>query len=97
MNERALRVALPILVLALVIAWLGALFMVLSGVFQAFTSSAGPDTLYALLYAASLFGIGLLLVPSIYYGLLRLLGKLIKRKGVIRVICENPKHKQRQG
>ncbi|MCI4627219.1 MAG: 50S ribosomal protein L36 [Candidatus Magnetoovum sp. WYHC-5] len=23
--------------------------------------------------------------------------KLIKRKGVIRVICENPKHKQRQG
>ena len=24
-------------------------------------------------------------------------GKVIKRKGVIRVICENPKHKQRQG
>ena len=23
--------------------------------------------------------------------------KVIKRKGVIRVICENPKHKQRQG
>ena len=23
--------------------------------------------------------------------------KMIKRKGVIRVICENPKHKQRQG
>lgn len=23
--------------------------------------------------------------------------KIIKRKGVIRVICENPKHKQRQG
>ncbi|KJR42744.1 Ribosomal protein L36 [Candidatus Magnetoovum chiemensis] len=23
--------------------------------------------------------------------------KLIKRKGVNRVICENPKHKQRQG
>ena len=23
--------------------------------------------------------------------------KLIKRKGVLRVICENPKHKQRQG
>ena len=23
--------------------------------------------------------------------------KAIKRKGVIRVICENPKHKQRQG
>ena len=23
--------------------------------------------------------------------------KGIKRKGVIRVICENPKHKQRQG
>ena len=22
---------------------------------------------------------------------------VIKRKGVIRVICENPKHKQRQG
>lgn len=22
--------------------------------------------------------------------------KLIKRKGVLRVICENPKHKQRQ-
>ena len=22
--------------------------------------------------------------------------KVIKRKGVIRVICENPKHKQRQ-
>lgn len=23
--------------------------------------------------------------------------KIIKRKGSIRVICENPKHKQRQG
>ncbi len=23
--------------------------------------------------------------------------KVIKRRGVIRVICENPKHKQRQG
>ncbi len=23
--------------------------------------------------------------------------KIIKRKGIIRVICENPKHKQRQG
>ena len=23
--------------------------------------------------------------------------KIIKRKGVTRVICENPKHKQRQG
>jgi large subunit ribosomal protein L36 len=23
--------------------------------------------------------------------------KVIKRKGVIRVICENPRHKQRQG
>ena len=23
--------------------------------------------------------------------------KVIKRKGVIRVICDNPKHKQRQG
>ena len=23
--------------------------------------------------------------------------KVIKRKGAIRVICENPKHKQRQG
>ena len=23
--------------------------------------------------------------------------KVIKRKSVIRVICENPKHKQRQG
>ncbi|MCI8789870.1 MAG: 50S ribosomal protein L36, partial [Lachnospiraceae bacterium] len=23
--------------------------------------------------------------------------KIIKRKGRIRVICENPKHKQRQG
>lgn len=23
--------------------------------------------------------------------------KIVKRKGVIRVICENPKHKQRQG
>jgi large subunit ribosomal protein L36 len=23
--------------------------------------------------------------------------KLIRRKGVLRVICENPKHKQRQG
>lgn len=23
--------------------------------------------------------------------------KVIKRSGVIRVICENPKHKQRQG
>lgn len=23
--------------------------------------------------------------------------KIIKRKGVIRVICSNPKHKQRQG
>lgn len=23
--------------------------------------------------------------------------KLIKRKGIIRVICVNPKHKQRQG
>lgn len=23
--------------------------------------------------------------------------KLIRRKGTIRVICENPKHKQRQG
>jgi large subunit ribosomal protein L36 len=23
--------------------------------------------------------------------------KVIKRKGSIRVICENPKHKQRQG
>ncbi len=23
--------------------------------------------------------------------------RVVKRKGVIRVICENPKHKQRQG
>jgi len=23
--------------------------------------------------------------------------RIIKRRGVIRVICENPKHKQRQG
>ncbi|MBW1823587.1 MAG: 50S ribosomal protein L36 [Deltaproteobacteria bacterium] len=23
--------------------------------------------------------------------------KIIKRKGVVRVICERPKHKQRQG
>jgi len=23
--------------------------------------------------------------------------KMIRRKGVLRVICENPKHKQRQG
>ena len=23
--------------------------------------------------------------------------KVIRRKGVIRIICENPKHKQRQG
>ncbi len=23
--------------------------------------------------------------------------KIIKRKGVVKVICENPKHKQRQG
>jgi large subunit ribosomal protein L36 len=23
--------------------------------------------------------------------------KIIKRKGVLRVICDNPKHKQRQG
>ncbi|MFC1820961.1 50S ribosomal protein L36 [Thermodesulfobacteriota bacterium] len=23
--------------------------------------------------------------------------KIIKRKGIIRVICDNPRHKQRQG
>ena len=23
--------------------------------------------------------------------------KIIKRKGIVRVICDNPKHKQRQG
>ncbi|MEE9191422.1 50S ribosomal protein L36 [Candidatus Aerophobetes bacterium] len=23
--------------------------------------------------------------------------KIIKRRGVVRVVCENPKHKQRQG
>ncbi|MDO8621443.1 MAG: 50S ribosomal protein L36 [Candidatus Levybacteria bacterium] len=23
--------------------------------------------------------------------------KILKRKGVLRVVCENPKHKQRQG
>jgi large subunit ribosomal protein L36 len=23
--------------------------------------------------------------------------KIVRRKGIIRVICENPKHKQRQG
>ena len=23
--------------------------------------------------------------------------RIIKRRGVVRVICENPKHKQRQG
>jgi large subunit ribosomal protein L36 len=23
--------------------------------------------------------------------------KVIKRKGIIRIVCENPKHKQRQG
>jgi large subunit ribosomal protein L36 len=23
--------------------------------------------------------------------------KIIKRKGILRVICDNPKHKQRQG
>ncbi|MBI4436988.1 MAG: 50S ribosomal protein L36 [Candidatus Omnitrophica bacterium] len=23
--------------------------------------------------------------------------KIVKRKGVVRVICSNPKHKQRQG
>jgi large subunit ribosomal protein L36 len=24
-------------------------------------------------------------------------GKVIRRRGVVRVICENPRHKQRQG
>jgi large subunit ribosomal protein L36 len=23
--------------------------------------------------------------------------KIVRRKGILRVICENPKHKQRQG
>ena len=23
--------------------------------------------------------------------------KIVKRKGVVRVVCDNPKHKQRQG
>ncbi|MBE9528901.1 MAG: 50S ribosomal protein L36 [Proteobacteria bacterium] len=23
--------------------------------------------------------------------------KIVKRRGVLRVVCENPKHKQRQG
>jgi len=23
--------------------------------------------------------------------------KVVKRKGIVRVICENPRHKQRQG
>jgi large subunit ribosomal protein L36 len=23
--------------------------------------------------------------------------KIVRRKGVVRVLCENPKHKQRQG
>ena len=23
--------------------------------------------------------------------------KVVKRKGIVRIICENPKHKQRQG
>jgi len=23
--------------------------------------------------------------------------KIIKRKGILRIVCENPKHKQRQG
>lgn len=23
--------------------------------------------------------------------------KIVRRKGVIRILCENPKHKQRQG
>ncbi len=23
--------------------------------------------------------------------------KIVKRKGIVRVICKNPKHKQRQG
>ncbi|TET08046.1 50S ribosomal protein L36 [Candidatus Aerophobetes bacterium] len=23
--------------------------------------------------------------------------KIVKRKGIVRVICDNPKHKQRQG
>ncbi len=23
--------------------------------------------------------------------------KIVKRKGIVRVICENPRHKQRQG
>jgi len=23
--------------------------------------------------------------------------RIVKRKGVVRVICDNPKHKQRQG
>nr|AKQ02991.1 ribosomal protein L36, large subunit ribosomal protein L36 [uncultured delta proteobacterium Rifle_16ft_4_minimus_37851] len=23
--------------------------------------------------------------------------KILRRKGVVRVVCENPKHKQRQG
>ncbi len=23
--------------------------------------------------------------------------KIVKRKGVLRIICENPKHKQKQG
>ncbi|MFH1624889.1 MAG: 50S ribosomal protein L36 [Pseudomonadota bacterium] len=23
--------------------------------------------------------------------------KIVKRKGVVRIICENPRHKQRQG
>ncbi|MFN3535549.1 MAG: 50S ribosomal protein L36 [Desulfatiglandales bacterium] len=23
--------------------------------------------------------------------------KVVKRKGVVRIICENPRHKQRQG
>jgi len=23
--------------------------------------------------------------------------KIIKRKGIVRIVCENPKHKQKQG
>lgn len=68
-----LQFSLSLIAITLLLS--GAVGFVALGMFGAMTAMAGGDSLTILLTAASFFGIALLLVPSAYYGLFRLMGK----------------------
>jgi hypothetical protein len=60
---------------AILLLFGGAFIIAVAALVGGFMQDAGADVLTGLLTAASLVGIGILLIPSVYYSLFRLLGK----------------------